>query len=193
MIASCGFLDDGLRQCSKEKGVTMAGSVETLGVDLRTRVKKLGVKEKARRKKCKVRFSLIKKNKPFQKSCTKVGVRKMQRAGMMPGIAVGLAPTERSKLRRQMAAAAGEKSTISLSLFMEMFGLEVEEDLSTLATPNWAEGVWIGKWHHDQKEAWMNQMCEVLTWRQVRGPARAVMRETTDLGIKGPHWHTEPE
>ena len=38
MIASCGFLEDELRQCSKE-GVTMADSVETLGVDLRTRVK----------------------------------------------------------------------------------------------------------------------------------------------------------
>ena len=51
--------------------------VATLGVDLRTRVKKLGAKEKARRKKCKVRFSLIKKNKVFQKSCTMVGVEKL--------------------------------------------------------------------------------------------------------------------
>ena len=33
--------------------------------------------------------------------------------------AVGIAPTERVKLRRQMAAAAGKKSTTSLSLFME--------------------------------------------------------------------------
>ena len=39
MIASCGFLEDELRQCSKEEGVTLADSVETLGVDLRTRVK----------------------------------------------------------------------------------------------------------------------------------------------------------
>ena len=63
MIASCGFLEEELRQCSKEEGVTMADSVETRGVDLRTRVKNLGVKEKARRKKRKVRFSIIKKNK----------------------------------------------------------------------------------------------------------------------------------
>ena len=33
MIASCGFLEDELRQCSKEAGVTTADSVETLGVD----------------------------------------------------------------------------------------------------------------------------------------------------------------
>ena len=52
MIASCRFLEEELRQCSKEEGVTMADSVETLGVDLRTGVKRLGAKEKSRRKKC---------------------------------------------------------------------------------------------------------------------------------------------
>ena len=36
MIASCGFLEEELHQCSKEQGATMADSVETLGVDLRT-------------------------------------------------------------------------------------------------------------------------------------------------------------
>ena len=36
MIASCGLLENELRQCSKEEGVTLAGSVESLGVDLRT-------------------------------------------------------------------------------------------------------------------------------------------------------------
>ena len=56
--------------------------------------------------------------------------------------AVGMAPTERLKLRRQMAAAAGKKSTTSLSLFMEAYGLEVEEELSTMAVQYWAEGVW---------------------------------------------------
>ena len=51
-ISSCGFQVDELRQCSKEEGVRVADSVETLGVDLRPRVKSLGAKEKARRKKC---------------------------------------------------------------------------------------------------------------------------------------------
>ena len=102
----------------------MADSVETLGVDLRTRVKRLGAKGKARRKKCKVRFSLMKKNKAFQNSYMKVGVKKLLRAGMMPARtwrvhAVEMAPTERLQLRRQMAAAAGKKSTTSLSLFVE--------------------------------------------------------------------------
>ena len=47
IIASCGFPEDELRHCS-EGGVTMADSVETLGVDLRTRVQRLDVKEKAK-------------------------------------------------------------------------------------------------------------------------------------------------
>ena len=78
----------------------------------------------------------MKKNKAFQKSYMKVGVKKLLRPGMMPartwGVhAVGMSLTERFKLRRQMAAAAGKKSTTSLSLFMAAFGLAVEEELST--------------------------------------------------------------
>ena len=79
-----------------------------------------------------------------------------------------------------MAAAAGKKSATSLSLFIEAYRLEVEQELSTLATQYWAEGVWTGKWHF-----------EVQVWRQVRGPAGAVMCETRDLGINGhvgTHW-----
>ena len=44
VVASCGFLEDELRQCSKE-GVTMADSVETLGVDSRTRERESEKKE----------------------------------------------------------------------------------------------------------------------------------------------------
>ena len=175
--------------------MTMADSVESLGVELRTRIKKLGAKEQARRKKCRLRFSLTKKNKVFQKSYTKVGVNKLFWTDMVPARtwrvhAVEMAPTERLKLGRQMAAAAGKKSTTSLSLFMEVFGLEGEEELPIMATQTWAEGAWIGKWHTEQKEAWLNQVFEVQTWRQVRGPAGAVMCETRDLGMRWPQRHT---
>ena len=65
-----------------------------------------------------MRFSIIKKNKVFEKNFMKVGVKKLLRAGTMPartwGVhAVGMSPTERLKLRRQMAAA-GFLSTTSL-------------------------------------------------------------------------------
>ena len=87
-----------------------------------------------------------------------------------------------------MAAAAGKTSTISLSLFMEAYGLEVEEEISIMATEYWAEGVWTGKWSYEQKEAWMRQIREVQQWKQVRGPAGAAMCETRDLGTKWPQW-----
>ena len=51
IIAPCGFLENELSQFSKEEGVTLADSAETLGVDLRTRVKSLGAKEKAKKEK----------------------------------------------------------------------------------------------------------------------------------------------
>ena len=85
-----------------------------------------------------------------------------------------------------MEAASGKKSTTSLSLFMDAYGLEVEEELSTLATQFGAEGVWTGKWHHEQREVWMRQIQEVKMWRQLRGLAGAVMCETRDLGRTWP-------
>ena len=114
MIASCGFLEDELRQCSKEDGVTMADSVETLGVDLRTRVKRLGAKEKARRKKCKVRFSLIKKNTVSQMCYMKAGVKNLLQAGMVPARtweahAVLIAPHRKIKLEEADDSSSGQK------------------------------------------------------------------------------------
>ena len=104
MIASCGFLEDEQHQCSEE-GVTLADSVETLGVDFKTRVKKLGAKEKSEKKMCKVRFSPVKKNKAFQKNYMKIRVKKLLRAGMAPARTLGvdvvvIAPTESLKLMR---------------------------------------------------------------------------------------------
>ena len=48
-----------------------------------------------------------------------------------------------------MAAAAGKEESVSLSLFMEVNNLEVEEELSTMATLAWAEGVLLGRWERD--------------------------------------------
>ena len=87
-----------------------------------------------------------------------------------------------------MAAAAGKKGSTSLSLFLGAYGLEVEEDLSFIATQTWTERAWIGNWHTEQKEAWMKKIFEVRTWRQVTGPAGAVLCGTRDLRIKWPQW-----
>ena len=66
-------------------------------------------------------------------------MRKLLRTGSVParawrGQAAGIGPTERLKLRRQIAAAAaGKKESVTLSLYMEVNNLEVEEELSTMS------------------------------------------------------------
>ena len=52
-------------------------------------------------------------------------MRTLLRTGLVP------ATTERLKLRRQLAAAAGKKESVSLSLVLVVNGFEVEEELST--------------------------------------------------------------
>ena len=89
-----------------------------------------------------MRLPLIKKNKAFQKSYMTVGVKKLLRVSTIAartwGVhTVGMSRTERLNMRRHVSAAAGK-------LFMEAYGLEVEEELSTMATQYWAEGVWTG-------------------------------------------------
>ena len=118
----------------------------------------------------------------------KVGVKKLLRAGMMPArtweaVAVGMSSTERLKLRRQMAAAAGKKSTTSMSLFMEAYGIEVEEELF-----HRGHSV-FGRRSLDRK---MESRAErSLDEADSRGSnVETVMCETRDLCIKWPYWHT---
>ena len=86
-----------------------------------------------------MRFSIARRHRVFQKNYMRIGARKLLRigfvsAGRWRGQAVGIALTEWLKLWRQIARAAGKTESFSLSLFMEVNGLEVEEDLSAMAT-----------------------------------------------------------
>ena len=119
----------------------MADSVETLGVDLRTRLKQ-------KKKQERVRFSLLKKNKAFHKNFFEGGGEEVAEDGPGASESVGSACSGNGAHREVKI----EKESTSLSLFMVVYGLEVEEELSTMATQAWAEGVWIGKWLTEQKE-----------------------------------------
>ena len=196
MIASCGSLESELRQFSREDGVTMADSVDTLGVDMRTRIKNLGAKEKAKRKKEVQGWILAHQERQrFSKDLQESGCQEAVQSGHGASKdLVGPCSGDGSHGKVEIEETDGscsrqKKTTTSLSLFMEAYGLEAEEELSTVATQRWAEGFWSGKWRHEQKEAWMMQIQEVKTWKQVRGPAGAVMYETHDLGTKWLQWH----
>ena len=84
------------------------------------------------------------------------------------------------------AAAAGKKESVTLSFFLEVNMSDVEEELSTMATLFWGGGRGEGRWRREQKKA----IIDVQTWREVRGPAGAVVCEIRDLGIKWPQRHT---
>ena len=72
----------------------------------------------------------------------------------------------------------------------KLFGLEVEEELLLWPLTPGQKGSRLENWHTEQREAQLNQVLKVQTWRQVRGPAGAVVCETRELGIKWPQWHT---
>ena len=92
----------------------------------------------------------MKKNTAFSKElhesgCQEVVTCRCDASKDLESPCSGMSSTERFKLRRQMTGAAGKKGTTSLSLFMEAYGSEVEEELSTMPAQYWAEGVWTGK------------------------------------------------
>ena len=46
-----------------------------------------------------------------------------------------------------MEAAAGKKESVSLVLCTEVNNLDVEDDLSTMATPKWGgKRAWMNRW-----------------------------------------------
>ena len=71
---------------------------------------------------------------------------------------------KRFELWRQRAAAAGKTSTTSLSSLMETFGLEVEEELSAMATKE--EG-----WRRKKEQ---EGTCKMLTTRTTMTGLRPV-------------------
>ena len=120
------------------------------------------MKEKREEKKCTMRFSII-KNKTFQKNYMKMGTEEVATSGY------GASKDEVSSCGRVGAcrkikieevdggsSRQKEYDFVFFFLFMEAFGLEIEEELSLLATQYWAEAVWMVKWCLELKEAWMN-------------------------------------
>ena len=90
-----------------------------------------------------MRFSLIKKKKAFQKNYMMVGLinyyyRSWCQQGRGEFMQVEMALTKRLKLRRQMWQQA-TRAQLLCPWFMEAFGIEVEEELSIVATHYWAE------------------------------------------------------
>ena len=133
VFASCSQLEKNFQECSNREGAGLATSVETLGVHLKTTTKQPELKEKATRKNCDVRFSIA-GGVAFAEEAQENWCREVAEYG--PGFFEKMRRTGSWHFARwrQMAAAAGKKESVSLPLFMEVNGLDVEEELSTMAT-----------------------------------------------------------
>ena len=68
VTTSCRYLEERFQEYSKNEGLVMATSVETLGVVAFVNEKSAtGSEREVEKKKCKLRFSLLKKNRIFPK------------------------------------------------------------------------------------------------------------------------------
>ena len=152
-MTSCGYLEEKFRECTK-KGVDLATSVETLGVDLRTRAKQLGGEREGEEEKVRCDVLAHKKNRVFQKNYMETGVRKLLRLGLiLEGVWGGHAVANCANRKAEAEEADGSSSSSSwhkqsrypclyswrLTLFV------VEEELSPWPRSFGVEGVWMEK------------------------------------------------
>ena len=93
-------------------------------MDLRTTTKQLGTEEKAKELRC--NFLHSRSGRFFQKNHVRIGARNLLRMGLVLARVWGG--------QAQMAASADKEASVSSSLFMLVDGLEVEEELTTMAT-----------------------------------------------------------
>ena len=63
---------------------------------------------------------------------------------------------QRNNLRWELASAAGEKPSVSLSLFLEVDNLEIQHEPGCAAT-----SVWTGQWEDDVRDAWKRQVLRI--------------------------------
>ena len=152
MIASCGFLEGELRQFSKEEGVTLADSCGESGRRSENKSEKARRKRKNEEEEVQCEVLNLTEEKSFSKElrdswCQELVTCRYDASKDLESSCGGYV----SYGKVEIVAAAGNTSTTSLSLFMETYALEVEEELSSMATQCWAEGVWTGKRSHEQK------------------------------------------
>ena len=161
-ISSCEYLEERFWECSKKEGVVFATNVETLGGGLEKEKQRSWGRRRRRKESSAMRdVRLSGKNqsglpeKLHEDWCEEV-------------VEDGFGPCDsmertsrwhRSYRKAEVEEADGGSSSrqegvgIAFPLFLEVNILKVEEELSTMATLAWTEGVWIGKIEKQQLKA----------------------------------------
>ena len=136
-----------MQQASRSRTCHQCGNIRS---GLANETEAVGSKRESERVEVRCEVFRCQEESRLSEELFEVGVSKLIRMGLvfvrvLGKQAVGISPAERLKLRRQMAAAAGKKVSVSRADLMEVNDLEVKEDLSTLATLFGAEVVWMEK------------------------------------------------
>ena len=113
--------------------------MDNLGFDIWNQSKTSGNGEKGTTETVRAEHRHQQATKKFGEACIRTGTNKVLRMGVVPGRvlgskAFGMAPSWRKKLRRQFACVAGQKPTVSLSLFLEINKLGIDHELACAAT-----------------------------------------------------------
>ena len=87
-VTSCWYLEERFQECSK-KGVVLATSVETLGVDLRTRAKQSGSEGEGQKQEVWCEILAYQEKSGLPEIFLRIGVRKLLRTGLVPATALG--------------------------------------------------------------------------------------------------------
>ena len=74
--------------------------------------------------------------------------------------ALGIPPSQRLRLRRQIAMVVGNRASVSPSRYLQVNDLKMEPELSFIATQFSAEDVWMNRWRNEQQDAWGRQIFE---------------------------------
>ena len=125
MIASCGFLEDELRQHSK-KGVTMADSGNACSA-LENQSQEVGSERKSKKEEGQGEILAYQQEKSLPKELH--GSLGQEIVEMVPARAWRGHAVEMVQQKDLNLGGSSKKETTSLSLFMEAFGLEVKSSL----------------------------------------------------------------
>ena len=82
-----------------------------------------------------------------------------------------MCPTQRLRIRRQVAEMLRHKKQASLDIFLEVENMELEFERVFAANSSWARSCWDGTWADDVYGAWKKQVFNASSCRRERSAA----------------------
>ena len=184
-MASCDFLENKLRQYSNEGGVTMADSV--FGRRLENKSQEVGSQKKSEKEEVQVEILAYQEyslpEELHEGGCQQVVTSGHGASKNVGSACSGFGPHREIEIEETDGSCSGHKRAQPPCPYSwKHVASKWRKNFPPWPLSFWAEGVWTGEWHHQQREAWVRQIREVQMWRQVRGSGGAVMCETRYFG-----------